>query len=270
MRAFLTSAVSSKLRPVFLFAISLVLVASLVTLPAKAAGNAVMYFSEASGTFKKDDTVNVRVRVDTQDELVNAVQAVFTYPKDILEFERIDPAGSAFGIDAQSFVDNGSANIARGNIIPVKGDAMLATVQFKVIANNGKADLAFTDESSIVRVSDNTNILDEKRSASYTISTPGTEPEPEPTPTPDPTPTDDTPDTPVSNTDDVQGTTDQTPVVAEDTESENLPTTGPAGFAGAATAVSVLYYGAAQYLRSRRMFKSAVDEKVRNPFLNEE
>jgi hypothetical protein len=256
MQASLVSKMLKTLQITSVIIATALLVAWAAVVPALAAGNASLYLKEATGTFKKGDTVRVAVRIDTQEEMVNAVQADFTYPADQLEFRTIDASGTAFGIDAQSTGGNGSVDIARGTILPVKGDQLVATVEFKVVSQEGSAVLNIAQDSKIIRVSDTADILGTKLGATYSISSPSETPAPTPTPTPtpvpSPTPTPTPAPAPSTNNGQVLGTT--TPA----TTTSKVPSTGPEAIFSGIAGASALAYGAVSYIRSRRQLQSAV------------
>jgi hypothetical protein len=141
----------------------------LMSAPALAAGNATLYLSPSSGSYTSGTEVHVAVRVKPGSDAVNAVQANFSYPANLLKFIKIDAAGSAFDIGAPSKEQNGEVMIARGALKPVSGDALVATVVFNTIAH-GTAKLAFASGSALPRASDSHDVLNQRTGATYTIT----------------------------------------------------------------------------------------------------
>jgi hypothetical protein len=153
-----------------------------------AAGTPTMYLQPSSSSVSSGQVLSLAIRVDTGGQGTNAVQSDLTYTSSFLEFQSIDSNGSAYAIDAQSSGGNGSVSIARGNITDVTGDALVATVKFKVIATNGSGSVTFNNSSVLLRTSDSTDILGAKVNGSYSIpgSGAGTAPPPAASTTPPP------------------------------------------------------------------------------------
>jgi hypothetical protein len=135
-----------------------------------AAGSATMYVTPSSGTYSPNATIAVAVRINTQGEDVNAVQADLTYNASRLEFQSIDTSGTAFGIEAVNTGGSGTVNISRGSITDVNGDVLVATVNFKVLNNAGSATISFAGTSAIVRTSDQVDVSGTKTGANFTVS----------------------------------------------------------------------------------------------------
>ncbi len=136
--------------------------------PVLAAGS-YLYLSPSSAIVGQNDMFNVLVRINTGDEVINAVQANFSYPADRIEFVSVSGSGSAFKTEAPSSGGNGDVLIARGQIGGVKGDVLLATATFRSLAGSGSALMAFTAETQALRNSNNTNALTETRGSTYSL-----------------------------------------------------------------------------------------------------
>jgi hypothetical protein len=171
----------TKFRAFMFVAIAMVAVLGLVASPygstsVKAACSsgcvASMSATPSSGSYNPGNTLTVSVYVNSGGQGVNAVQADFTYPASLLQFQSINPSGSAFSIDAASSGGSGSVSIARGNISAVSGSNLLvAQVTFQVLSA-GTASITFSGSSAVVSSSSNQDILNTKSGASYTISNP--------------------------------------------------------------------------------------------------
>jgi len=154
-----------------------------------------MYFVPQSKNVTKGNVFSVAVRIDTGGDFVNAVQSVFTYPQDKLEFRGISVESSAFDIQAPSSGSNGTVSIARAVIDAVKGDKLVASVSFKALSDAGNGRLDFTSDSHVVKgqagSTDNADILSVKTSGVYTlvpapvvVPSPISAPQPSPSPLP--------------------------------------------------------------------------------------
>ncbi len=139
----------------------------LVPLPAQA-GSATLYLSPGRKTVSPGSTIAVGVRV-TASEPVNAVQADLGYNPALLDFVSISESGTSFPIAAQGTGGGGRVNIARGAITPVSGDRLVVTVYFRA-RTAGTAIVSFLGSSSVVRASDNADILAGSAGGTYTIA----------------------------------------------------------------------------------------------------
>ncbi len=115
-------------------------------------------------------TITADVWVNSSSESINAIQADLSYPVDKLQFVSIDGTSSAFSVQAQADGADGKVSIARGTIKPVTGKQEVAKVIFKVIAASGDATVSINDSSSVLRSSDNGNILNKRDSATYNLT----------------------------------------------------------------------------------------------------
>ena len=120
------------------------------------AASASLSLSPASTSAVIGSSFNIGIYVNTGGNNVNAVQANLTYPANQLDFVSIS-SSAAFGVDAQSTGGGGSVTIARGNIQPVSGNQLVATVRFKAKVSTGTATISFRDGTSVV--SGSTGIL---------------------------------------------------------------------------------------------------------------
>jgi hypothetical protein len=133
-------------------------------------GSQQLYLTPASSTLRAGSTITVQIRENSGTTPVNAVQANFAYPADMLQFGSISSNGTAFGVEAQADNLAGIVRIARGSTNPVTGDQLVATVTFTSKAAHGTANLAFTPESALITSVTNSNLLTSTGSASYRLS----------------------------------------------------------------------------------------------------
>jgi hypothetical protein len=131
-------------------------------------GTSKLYLQPAPGSYASGAQIRVAVRLTDDVDPVNAVQANLAYPQNRLQFSSIDSAGSSFDIAAPSKGGNGTVEIARGALQPVKGNALVATVVFKVLAA-GTADLEFAQGSAVPRAADARDTLGTRISARISL-----------------------------------------------------------------------------------------------------
>ncbi len=128
-------------------------------------------FSPSSGTINRDATLRVSVYVNTGTEKANALQADVAYPLDKLQFLSISTSGTALTIFAEKSASGGVVHLAGGSPSPgISGNKLIATITFKVLAETGTAGLSFTNDSAVLRDSDNANILTAKGAGNYTLA----------------------------------------------------------------------------------------------------
>lgn len=141
-----------------------VLVAKLVF----AAGTASLSLTPATATFSQGDTISVNIYEDSGSDMVNAVQANFSYPSNLLSYTGVTNS-SAFSVVAQDSVSGGNAKIARGTTTPVSGNQLVATVRFTATAA-GQVNLSFASGSAVVRSTDNGAETLTQNGATYSIN----------------------------------------------------------------------------------------------------
>ncbi len=159
-----------------LFSVYFLLIAPFTT-PVQAAGS--VYVSPASRTVGVGERFSLSVRTNTGGDAVNGVTVNLTYPADKLDFIGISGGGSAFAIEAPSSGGGGSISISRGNINPVSGDRLIATVTFRSKANSGSGTVSVSGGTALVRASDQANIYGGGSASTITFSN-----KPASTPTP--------------------------------------------------------------------------------------
>lgn len=151
-----------------------------------------IYFSPTSQTLGINETFTVELRENSGTTGINALQANFSYPTNLLDYvpttaevttdnpNGISFAGTAFSVAAEAKVNTstGAVQIARGagGGSSVTGDKLIAKLTFKSKTSGGSAGITFTTGTALVSVSSNTNILTGTNglgNASYTIDTTG-------------------------------------------------------------------------------------------------
>lgn len=121
-----------------------------------------IYLTPPASTFAANTTFSVQVREDSGSTAVNAVQANFTYPANLVDFVSISGSGSAFSTEAETSGTNGTVKIARGicgGCAAVTGDQLVATVTFRTKTTTGTANMAFVTGTALLSSSTNQTIL---------------------------------------------------------------------------------------------------------------
>ena len=172
-----------------LAAVSMAVIVGTVAVVSSFAANEQLYLSPATGSVMVGNTIAVQIRVNSGADSVNAVQANLSYDPAKLQYQSVDPSGSAFSLAASAVTTSGVVKLARGTgggEAPATGDKLFATVTFKALVGTGTAEIKIDSDSHVVRSTDATDILTASAGATYTLTTPSTA---TPTPTPTPTPT---------------------------------------------------------------------------------
>lgn len=129
-----------------------------------------LYLSPASGSVTNGNTVVVTIRENSYTDAVNTVQANLTYPTNRLSFQSIDTSASNFTTTVQSNGGSGTVQVGVGLLgNSLTGDQLVATMTFTAISA-GSASIQFDTGSGIARASDSTDICQQKKGATYTIS----------------------------------------------------------------------------------------------------
>jgi len=168
------------------------------------AASASLYFAPNASSVVNGSTVTVYIHENSGPDAINAVQANFTYPANLLQYVGMTP-GSAFGIEPPT--NGGGGGSVSGAFATTSstlmGDQLVASVQFKAIASSGTATFTFktgANESAVVTYTGNTNILTSSPSASITLTAPAPAPSPSPSPKPSPKPSPSPTPTPTKDT----------------------------------------------------------------------
>lgn len=139
-----------------------------------ATGQATMSLSPANGTYAPNDTIAVKIKINSEvTDPINVVQSSLTYDPNQLSFISITE-GTAFpGKDVTSKDTPGLVRIARSTKAPIGGPQDVVTVSFRVLASTGTAAVTIDPGFSyIVRSTDSLNIMTGHSDASYTIKLP--------------------------------------------------------------------------------------------------
>lgn len=129
-----------------------------------------LHMNPSGGTYTSSDTITLHIYENSLTVPVNAVQANFSYPSGVLQFQAIDTSASLFTSTAQSTGGGGTVQIGVGILSSsLTGNQLVATVTFTVIST-GNVPLVFTSGSAIIRASDSTDVLQQKSGANFTAS----------------------------------------------------------------------------------------------------
>ncbi len=129
-----------------------------------------MYINPASSSVGLGSTVTINIRLNSNTEAVNAVQADLNYDSTKLQFLSIDSTTSAFDLSGTGTGSNGHVVIARAKSgTSLTGDQLVANVSFKLI-DTGNSPISFASSSRVVRTSDTVNILTVTTPATFVIS----------------------------------------------------------------------------------------------------
>lgn len=116
------------------------------------------------------EALSLAVKVDTNGQNVNAVEAAVSYPTDKLEYVSADGSGSAFSIEASTTASAGIISVTRANITPVSSsNAQVATINFRALASGRKVSVKLNATSKVLSSDSNTNILQKLVNGQYTI-----------------------------------------------------------------------------------------------------
>jgi len=117
-----------------------------------------IYFNPPSQGYSVGSTITLDVRENSGTAGVNAVQANFSYPANLLTFVSADGSSSGFTTQAQSTGANGQVTLARGVIGNLTGDQLISKVTFTV-SGAGVANLSFINGTSLINATTNQNII---------------------------------------------------------------------------------------------------------------
>ena len=102
---------------------------------------------------------NVDVIIDST-TTVNAAQLTIKYPADQFTLQKIDSSNSKFTIAAEEKTAPGTITIAKGNLEPLKGRNLLATLVVTPLKSTASVNnLSITTSDSLVMSTQNVNIL---------------------------------------------------------------------------------------------------------------
>lgn len=138
----------------------------------KAVGTASISLSPATLSVNHNTSFTVEIRENSGTEIINGVQANLTYDDNALDFVSIDTTTSAFGLSFEETGGNGSVRIARTSINPLTGNQLVAKVTFTAKSISGNTAINFAPGTTIVRESDNEDVLGTMIDGLYTIVDP--------------------------------------------------------------------------------------------------
>lgn len=162
--------IQSQVKKALIFAFILALVLPAAS-PARAIGPQ-LYVSPSSSTGHIGSDISFQIWVDSDTELVNAVQANLSFDPGKMQFKSIDSANSAFSLIASNEVSGGSISIVRAVSVGspgVQGVNLFATVIFSPITI-GSTSLVIDADSSVLRSSDSSNIFATSTGANISLS----------------------------------------------------------------------------------------------------
>lgn len=106
------------------------------------------------------ETLTIKVSVDTgPGNGSNSYIAALDYPKDKLTFDSINTENSPFNMALEAKGGDGKVSIIRGSTKALEGKHFAAAVHFKAKSQTGAGEVTVSNDSAIIRSSDNTNIL---------------------------------------------------------------------------------------------------------------
>lgn len=143
------------------------------TFAASAQASATYYFNPQRKSLRVGEAIQVELRLNTDSEAVNAHSALISYPSDMLNVSAVS-TGNTFSIEAQRSFSDGFIEISEGNIDPVSGDVLIATL-LVTGEKEGTVTMSFAGGSAVARYSDSSDALSLSRSLSgfYTIESSG-------------------------------------------------------------------------------------------------
>lgn len=121
----------------------------LVAVPSVSAAR--LYFQAKEGSVAVADTVAVELRLDSEGEYINAVEAVVEYPRNLLRVSEVRDGNSIVPVwieRTQDIQAHGALKLS--GVFPggYSGDGVLAAVAFQAV-QAGQADLSFDDRSKV-------------------------------------------------------------------------------------------------------------------------
>ncbi len=140
---------------------------------AHAASAATMYVVVDKSTVQIGDRIVATVKIDSEDQGINAAQGTLQFSKDILEAVSIDKSSSVFGfwLEEPSYSnDSGQVSFVGGTTAGLTGTSLsVLRVTFKV-KGSGKASIVFSDGALAASDGSGTNVLSALRGVAITSS----------------------------------------------------------------------------------------------------
>ena len=117
---------------------------------------AILYLEPTENEYSKDDIFLVHLKIDTENERINAAQGELTFPQDKLEVIDISKGNSIFTLWPQepSFSnEKGEISFVGGLPLGFEGKANIISIVFKVISNENEkifAEINFKENSQVL------------------------------------------------------------------------------------------------------------------------
>lgn len=164
---------SNKLNP-FVFIIAFAIIGLLAfqligAAPKNKVNGVSLQLNPTSKNVKVGEEFSVQINVDTAGKAINAVQSNLAYDKNSIEYISADTASGAFEFTAQAEGGNGSVKVAVGNVTPLTGKQLVATVKFKGIKSANKTAIQFTADSQVAEASTSDNVLVSRVNGTYKV-----------------------------------------------------------------------------------------------------
>lgn len=156
----------------FKTAFKTIFISLLFFISAQSVDAAVIYAVPETGNFNIGAEFSIDIKIDSEEESINASQATINWPADILEFVEASKTGSAFNFwvtdPALSSAKN-SLSFIGGTAKGISGSALqVLKVKFKTLSG-GVADISVTDAAVTASDGKGTNVLSKIKGASYTV-----------------------------------------------------------------------------------------------------
>ena len=124
--------------------------------------------------------MSINIKIDSEEEGVNAAQGKINWPADILEFVEVSKEGSAFNFWLEEPVlssESNSLSFIGGTAKGISGAALqILNIKFKAIVA-GTAELSFSDAAVTASDGKGTNVLSKVKGASYGVGAEVIQPE---------------------------------------------------------------------------------------------
>lgn len=132
-----------------------------------------LYFEPTEGNYKKGDTFIKNLILDTQDEIINAIEAKISYPSDLLEVKEISTGNSILELwTNQPSATKGIVSFAGGKPDGYKGkDGKVISIVFRVL-KKGKGKIEI-DKNARVLLNDGKGTETKLETKSALINTTG-------------------------------------------------------------------------------------------------
>lgn len=138
----------------------------------QAASGASLYFSPANGTYAIGSDFTISIKVDTNGQIVNAVEGSINFDGEALEFVSATRSGSIFSLWTTEPSLSGS-NIIFGGGIPASGYSgaagQVCNVTFRA-KKVGPANIRFSSGAALINDGKGTNVLVSMGSGGYVVS----------------------------------------------------------------------------------------------------